>query len=77
MDAIDDPQMQSEMAAIRQGQELVQAASDKDITRLRELLADGADINFRDVFGKTALLVAAKQGSLVCACLWLCVCACV
>ena len=38
MDAIDDPQMQSEMAAIRQGQELVQAASDKDITRLRELL---------------------------------------
>ncbi|EGD79507.1 hypothetical protein PTSG_10078 [Salpingoeca rosetta] len=56
--------MQDEMARVQKGQELVQAASDQDLGHVTALLSELADANFRDVFGKTPLLCAARRGNL-------------
>ncbi|MEW6133256.1 MAG: ankyrin repeat domain-containing protein [Pseudomonadota bacterium] len=45
-------------------QQLIEAVNAKDVERVRELLANGADANARDAYGATALMNAAHGGSL-------------
>ena len=43
-----------------------QAARDGDSGALRELLQDGVDVNLTDGYGRTALMLAARRGRVVC-----------
>ncbi|WP_395476646.1 ankyrin repeat domain-containing protein [Rickettsia endosymbiont of Pantilius tunicatus] len=45
-------------------QELMRAAAEEDIEKVREYVLDGADIYFRDHQGDTALSLAAGSGYL-------------
>ncbi len=44
------------------GAELLKAAKDGDLNRVKELVKQGVDISFKDIFGYTPLLVAAIWG---------------
>jgi len=46
------------------GDELIHAAMSGDVVKVRQLLADGADVNFANRLGVTALMVAAQWNRL-------------
>ncbi|XP_010035890.2 integrin-linked protein kinase 1 [Eucalyptus grandis] len=48
--------------AVGPGVRLMYAANEGDLDSIRELLDSGADVNFRDIDGRTALHIAACQG---------------
>jgi ankyrin repeat protein len=44
----------------RRGDELIRTAMSGDVVKVRQLVADGADVNFANRLGVTALMVAAQ-----------------
>jgi len=49
-------------SACSKGPALIDAATNGDVAKVQALLAEGADVNYQDQYGRTALFSAAKRG---------------